>query len=246
MPKWKNHFSICIFFLAICAGTLTAAGMMTVCVDSKPLNTEYIIIMDEAFIPAKIAGALLKETITWDPSTLWVKIGEKETSVKGLQVEARVYLPLKALAREIGYGIEWDQGKELLNIDTSRKVEPSPGPGASPGPGETTETPPTRKRKAVTIRLFKEDLITNMLEQISAYRIYADVNNERARPVDNVEAHCIFRLPEGNVYYDDVVKIDRLAPGESRRVIFYSTNPLNEGKLVYELTIEIKKKQEKE
>jgi hypothetical protein len=224
----------CIVFLVINRG-IGCAGMTAVYIDSKPIDVEYIVVLDEVFIPAETLVEKLKENITWDPSTLWIKIGNKEIPLKGLESNGVVYLPLKALVREIGYVTEWDPEKGVFNVDTTRKVE---------SPQAATVTTSIRKRKSVIITLFQEIPITNVLEQISALRIFADVKNEKARTVENVEAHCIFRYPEGTVFFDDTVKIERLEPGESRRVVFYTENPLPEGKLNYELKVEVKKRSE--
>lgn len=239
MKRWILPFFACITFLILARG-IGSTAMTAVYIDNKPVNVEYIVLLDEVFIPAAYLVEKLKEKITWDPSTLWIKIGSKEIPMKGLESNGVVYLPLKGLVREIGYVTEWDEEKGVFNVDTTRKVESPQASTDNSGPGTTT----TRKRRSVIITLFQEIPVTNVLEQVSELRIFADVKNEKARVVENVEAHCIFRYPEGTVYHDDMVIIERLEPGESRRVVFYSSNPLPEGKLKYELKVELKKRAE--
>jgi len=242
-------FRYWLFFLGIMcmlSGTPLFADMLSVYVDYKPLKTEYVIVFDEVFVPADEAIELLKEKITYDPNTLWISIGTKEIPQKGLTVKDRVFLPLKALVREIGYVMEMDSEQNRLNIDTSRKVsapQAAPAAGGSPATGGQAGR---RPRRGVAITLFQEDPILNVLEQVTALRVYADVKNERVRPVENVRAHCIFSYPKGDVFRDDVVTIERMEPGEVRRVVFYSINPLTTGRLEYELKVLVEKPVPKE
>ncbi len=239
----------CVVFLGILyilAGTPLFADMLSVYVDHTPLKTEYVIVFDEIYIPADEAVELLKEKITYDPNTLWISIGTKEIPQKGLTVKDRVFLPLKALVREIGYIMEMDSEKNRLNIDTSRKVSASQPSSTTPGSSSTGGPTDRKPRRGVVITLFQEDPIVNVLEQVTALRIYADVKNERVRPVQNVKAHCVFSYPKGDVFRDDVVTIDRMEPGEVKRVVFYSINPLTTGRLEYELKVRVEKPVPKE
>jgi hypothetical protein len=227
------------------SNALLYADMLSVYVDYKPLKTEYVVVFEEIFVPADEIVEILKEKITYDPNTLYIKIGTKEIPQKGLMVKDRVFLPLKALVREIGYVMEMDRENNRLNVDTSRKLTPEPKMGMTTGgqPGGQAER---RPRRGVSITLFQEDPISNMLEQVTALRVYADVKNDRARPSENIKAHCVFSYPRGEVFRDDVVTIEKLEPGESRRVVFYCTNPLTVGRLDYELKVVIEKPKPKD
>jgi len=274
----------------VAAQTIPASQMISVRVDSKPLNVEYIVIADEVFVPAEEMRKVFDNSFTWDPGTLWVSIGNKETPVKGLQFQDRVFLPLRGMAMQFGYTIDWDSSKSILNIKTGRavseqktvavekpaaaggekvpatagkqtagdknpgNVEQQPAPdGKTQGAGDQQTTALAkqpvedtgngeRRKKAVTISLFKEDPIVNVLEQVTALRVYADVKNGRNRPLKNVVAHCTFRYPEGEVFFEDTVTIDTMEPGEIKRVIFYTINPVQVGKLKYDMTVQVQRK----
>ncbi|MHC9542988.1 MAG: hypothetical protein AB9903_26045 [Vulcanimicrobiota bacterium] len=267
---------------SVSAQMIPTSQMISVRVDDKPLNVEYIVIVDEVFVPAEEMKKVFQETFTWDPGTLWVSIGNKETSVKGLTFQDKVFLPLKGMAVQLGYAIDWDSGKNTLNIRTKKALseqktptaEKKPAAGGQPQTGQpqsgqsqagqpqtgekqqntgesqtaaaekqpvTGDESGERRKKTLTISLFREDPITNVLEQVTALRIYADVKNSRNRPLKNVVAHCIFRYPEGEVFLDDTVTIENMEPGESRRVVFYTINPVQVGKLKYEMTVKVQK-----
>ncbi|MGV8119691.1 MAG: hypothetical protein AB2L14_08020 [Candidatus Xenobiia bacterium LiM19] len=300
-------------FTSVSAQMIPTSQMISVRVDDKPLNVEYIVIVDEVFVPAEEMKKVFQETFTWDPGTLWVSIGNKETSVKGLTFQDKVFLPLKGMAVQFGYAIDWDNAKNTLNIKTKKALSEQKTPTAEKQPasdgqsqtgqsqtgqsqagqsqagqsqtgqsqagqsqtgqsqtgqsqtGQQSQTgekqqntaesqtaaaekqPVTgdesgeRRKKTLTISLFREDPITNVLEQVTALRIYADVKNSRNRPLKNVVAHCIFRYPEGEVFLDDTVTIEKMDPGESRRVVFYTINPVQAGKLRYEMTVKVQK-----
>ncbi len=282
-------FSLTTGLTPVRAQMIPASQMISVRVDNKPLNVEYIVIADEVFVPAEEMQKVFQDDITWDRSTFWVSIGNKETPVKGLSFQDKVFLPLKAMAMLLGHTVDWDSAKNVLNIKTKKvqseqKIvaaekqpetgekpetagEQQPAAGEKPetsggqqqAKGEKQETPGEqqataaekqpvtgegsgeRRRRAITISLFREDPITNVLEQVTALRIYADVKNGRNRLVKNVVAHCIFRYPEGEVYFEDTVTIEKMDPGESIRVIFYSINPVPVGKLKYEMTVQVQK-----
>ncbi|MDQ7822083.1 MAG: hypothetical protein RDV48_04745 [Candidatus Eremiobacteraeota bacterium] len=238
--------AILLALFIVLASSAARGEILSLSVDDRPLKTEYIVVVDEIFVPAQeLVRVYRREDLSWDPSTLWVKIGEKELPQKGLEYQGMVYLPLKALARELGYKIEFDQSRNKLNINTFDVAPPAAEAGKETGRAGDRPAEGTRKRKGVVISLFLEDAVTNVLKQVTLLRIYADVKNERGRPAENIEAHCIFRYPKGEVYKDDVVSIDRLAPGESRRVIFFTNNPPSVEKLEYELSVQIKKKVQK-
>lgn len=273
-------FFIFLSFLMLEAGFTTAGAqmiptsqMISVRVDNKPLNIEYIVIADEVFVPADELKKVFQDTFTWDPGTLWVSIGGREAPIKGLSFQDKVFLPLRGMAMQFGYEIDWDSTKSILNIRTKKalteqktltaeKQPAADGQSQAGQPPQTVEIqqntgesqtataekqPATedgigeRRRKALTISLFKEDPITNVLEQVTALRIYADVKNSRNRPLKNIVAHCIFRYPEGEVFFDDTVTIESMEPYESRRVIFYTINPVQVGKLKYEMTVKAEK-----
>ena len=279
-------------FTSVSAQMIPTSQMISVRVDDKPLNVEYIVIVDEVFVPAEEMKKVFQETFTWDPGTLWVSIGNKETSVKGLTFQDKVFLPLKGMAMQLGYAIDWDSAKNTLNIKTKKALseqktptaEKQPAAGGQSQAGQSQAGQPQagqpqagqsqagqsqagqpqqntgesqtaaaekqpvtgdesgeRRKKTLTISLFREDPITNVLEQVTALRIYADVKNSRNRPLKNVVAHCIFRYPEGEVFLDDTVTIENMEPGESRRVVFYTINPVQIGKLKYEMTVKVQK-----
>jgi hypothetical protein len=225
-------FRFCIFLFIFCTLVFKPlyADIIAVYIDYKPLNVEYVTILDEIFVPGESLLELFHEKIAWDSDTLWIRIGTKELPMKGILVKEKVFLPLKGLARELGYATSYDAQRGILNIDTREKEAPKEKPVESDGP------------KGVTITLFQEQPITNVLKQVTSLRIFAEVKNNRARPVQNVLAHCLFKYPQGEVYYDDMVKIDRLDAGEGKRVVFFTSNPLDNDVLHYELKVEIIKK----
>lgn len=238
LPKdlFKKIFILALF-LVVCRGSLLA-GIIAVNIDSRPFKTEYIVIMEEVFVPVEPLMEAFKIKISWDPSTLWLKIGDREVPLKGMTFKDIVFVPLKGVAREAGYDIEWDSGKNLLNINTTKKETPG---NTKAGVSENQVQEKT-KRKEVIIRLFQEDPVMNVLHQCTALRVHAEVINEKIRFVENIEAHCVYKYPDGRVYYDDIVRIPKLAPGESKRVVFFTTNPLEEGRVDYELKVQVEKR----
>jgi hypothetical protein len=226
----SRRFFVTLFILYVLGLRPLSAEIIAVYINNKPLNVEFVIISDEIFVPADDLLELFHEKIAWDPDTLWIRIGSRELPMKGMLVKDKVFLPLKGLARELGYATSFDAQRGILAIDTREPQAVKEKPAQKDGP------------KGVSIRLFQEEPITNVLKQVTSLRIFAEVKNDRARPVLNVVAHCIFRYPGGEVFNDDTITIERLEPGEGKRVVFFSSNPLDNGMLEYELKLEIIKK----
>lgn len=233
----KRIFSFAILLIVLITAPLAAQSVNTIGfeklqINGSPYSGIYVIENDEVYISEEGINQLYPEqSITFNPNTQYVIILGEETSIKVSAIGGNVLYPLLGITHELGYGYNWDYKSKIINVNTKDKVIKKSEP---PPP----EKPRRRPKRGISVKLFKEDYIKDSMEEVIAIRIYADVKNRFLREVPKIKATCLFSHPDGREYYRDEVTETNLAPGETRRVIFYSNNPNFKSLLEYKLSVE--------
>lgn len=221
--NYKKIPGLVIFLFCVAGATL--AAIISVRIDGEAIKGDYLVFADEIYIPQRNVEDNLKEKIGWNPQTQMAIVRSEETNIRVLNVQGEVYFPLQAIARHLGYRVEFEKETSIIRIATQKQSPmPSPSPSA-----------PLEKKLKITIN--SEECIGNVLGQITALRIFASVRNGKEVRAKNVEAICKFYLDDGTLHLLDRVSVGNLEPGEKKDVIFYSPNPNTSSKLKYALEV---------
>lgn len=232
----KIIFLLLIFALLPINAFPFSLGFEKLFIDDEKYMGEFIVDLDEIYIyEDNIESIFRRKDITWDTATLAVIIGEKTIPAKIITHNGKVYYPFLSICREFSYPVNWDYTKKIISVKLTPTLQTISE--------DENNSRPTRRKRGVFIYVFEEDFIKNVMESVVAVRIKADVRNSYARDVKKVEAQCIFSYPDGTVHYTDSIILENIPGGESRRVVFYTTNPSESQTLTYKLQVkEIREK----
>ena len=227
--KFHKTIFLIVIFILFPIEVFSSSGFETLFIDGEKYNGEFVVDFDEIYIHEdEIAKIFNRKDITWDSSTLAVIIGEKTIPAKILVNKGEALYPFLSICKEFSYPVQWDYDKKII----SAKLTPTQNI-----PTDDSNTRTTRRKRGISIYVFEEDFIKNVMESVVAVRIKADVKNSYARDVKKAEAQCIFSYPDGTVHYTDTVILENLKGNESQRVVFYTTNPLESQTLTYKLSV---------
>ena len=221
-----------ILFMFVSMSKSFSLGFEKLYIDGEIYMGEFIVDLDEIYLPEKNTEDILrKESIKWDSSTLSVILNERTIPARIMTYKGKVYYPFLSICRELFFPAEWNYKSKIISI----KLTPV-NPQIQSSDDEDRYKNKRRKR-GLTISVFNEDFIKNVMESVVAVRIHADVRNSYARDVKKIEAECVFLYPDGVVHYTDKVMLENLKGGESRRVFFYTSNPSEVQTLKYKLSV---------
>lgn len=166
----KVSVIVMILFLIINVGFVTANDDILFSINGKYIQLEQSVktIKNRTILPMRALFEYLGAEVGWDNDTntatgklgndtvkftidknIYVKNGEKlETDVSPMLIDGRTYLPIRAVAEALGYGVEWDNDTRTVYINME-------------SPEEYEEQKEQKEQKEEEVKLPKPEIETN-------------------------------------------------------------------------------------